>query len=204
MKKISQSVVQIAFLVLFILLIAKGKVQMWMGLFVLAIVVAFVSGRLYCGWVCPINTVMRGITVIKNKLHIKSVNTPAFLTKPWVRILVLVLFVAVFIFTMVTGKKLPVLPALFVLGALLTLIFPEELWHRYLCPYGTILSLAAWKTRRGMTIDQDLCNSCGACMRVCPAKAVERSGTKYSIIKKDCIMCMDCARACKGKIFITK
>jgi len=78
---------QIAFLALFIILFVKGKVQLWMGLFLFAIIVSFLLGRVYCGWICPINTVMKGVTWIKKKLHIKNIEISVFLTKPWVRFL---------------------------------------------------------------------------------------------------------------------
>lgn len=199
MKKSLQIILQILFLALFIFLIINGRVQVWMGLFITAIIATFLLGRVYCGWVCPINTVMRGITWIKKKLHMKSCRIPAWLTKSWIRILVLGLFIAMFIFTKVSGNKLPVLPALFGIGIILTPFFPEELWHRYLCPYGMIMSIPARKSKHAMTIEPNLCNSCGMCKRVCPAKAVEKSERHYAIMKKDCIVCMACSEVCKQK-----
>jgi ferredoxin-type protein NapH len=197
LKRYLQLALQTLFLALFVFLIINGQVQLWMGLFVLSVLTIFLLGRVYCGWICPINTVMRGIAWIKKKLRMKSAKIPAWITRPWVRIFVLALFIAVFIFTMVSGKKLPVLPALLAIGLFLTFFFPEELWHRYLCPYGTIMSLPAKKSKYAMTIQSELCNRCGMCMRVCPAKAVEKREGHYQILKKDCIVCMECSRVCK-------
>ncbi len=199
MKKYLQPVLQIIFLAIFIFLIISGKVQLWMGLFILSVPAALLLGRVYCGWICPINTVMRGITWIKKKLRLKSAGTPGWLTKPWIRLFVLGLFIAAFIFIMVSGKKLPVLPVLFAIGVLLTCFYPEELWHRYLCPYGTMMSFPARKAKHAMAIEPRLCNNCGGCERVCPAKAVEKSERGYEIRKEDCIVCMSCAGACKQK-----
>lgn len=199
MKKYLQFVLQIVFLALFIFLIINGKVQLWMGLFIISILATLLLGRVYCGWICPINTVMRSITWIKKKLHIISIVIPVWLTKPWIRIFVLVMFIAVFIFTMVSGKKLPVLPILFAIGIILTLFFPDELWHRYLCPYGMIMSIPARKSKHSMVIEPDLCNSCGMCKRVCPAKAIEKRKLHYEILKNDCIVCMERSRVCKQK-----
>ncbi|NLC33496.1 MAG: 4Fe-4S binding protein, partial [Clostridiales bacterium] len=42
----------------------------------------------------------------------------------------------------------------------------------------------------------DKCNNCGACMRVCPAKAVEKLD-KHHIVKTDCLVCMDCVTNCR-------
>lgn len=197
MKKTIQRIIQITFLALFIILFLKGKVQIWMGLLLLGIVASFLFGRFYCGWICSINTVLVGVTWIKQKLHIKSVPIPKFLLKSWVRYLTFSLFIAVFIFTVVSGKKLPVLPALFALGILVTFLFPEELWHRYLCPYGTILNITSSKAKHGMQINEALCNNCGACKRVCPAKAIEKTMAVHVIQMQDCLICMECEISCK-------
>lgn len=203
MKKALQNTIQIAFLALFIILIFKGKVQLWMGLFLLGIAASLILGRIFCGWICPINTVIHTVTWIKKKLHIKTLRIPHFLIKPMVRFVALGLFITAFIFIMVSGNKLPVLPVLFALGILATLFFPEELWHRYLCPFGKILSYTAANTRHTMMINPDKCNSCGVCFGVCPAKAVEKKES-YHIIKGDCLVCMECARRCKQNAIMYK
>ncbi len=196
MKRAIQRTVQIVFLALFIFLVIVGKAQIWMGLFLLGIAASFLFGRIYCGWFCSINTLLIGVTWIKKKLHIKSMKIPPSFTKPWVRYLALGLFLIVFIFSIITGRKLPVLPVLLIIGILLTFFFPEELWHRYLCPYGSIISLAASKSKYRMLIDPEKCNNCGVCMRVCPAKAVEKYEKYHEILKKDCLVCMECSRKC--------
>lgn len=197
MKKRLQIGIQVLFLILFIFLLIIGKPQLWMGLFLVGVVASFFWGRVYCGWVCSINTVLRGVTWIKKKLRIKSSEIPEFLTKPWVRFSALGLFGAVFVLTIVTGKKLPVLPFLFALGVILTFIYPEELWHRYLCPYGTILSFPGSKSTHYLSVDENLCNNCGACKRVCPAAAILKHENHHEIIKSDCLLCLDCTRVCR-------
>ncbi len=196
MKRVAQFIIQILTLALFVVLIVIGKMQLWMVLFVASVILALFFGRFFCGWICPINTLMRGVTWVKRKLHIKSVKIPRFLKKPWVRYTLLGAFIIAFIFTMITGKKLPVLPILLGAGVLFTLIFPEELWHRYLCPYGSILSLPSRKSKHAMHIDAEMCNNCGACQRTCPAAAVRKDDNHHTIIKHNCLVCMACERKC--------
>ncbi|NDL67493.1 4Fe-4S binding protein [Anaerotalea alkaliphila] len=197
MKRKLQRTVQIGFLALFLFLFAAGRVQMWMGLLLLGILASFLLGRVYCGWICSINTVMLGVSRLKKKLHIKSLPVPSAFSKPWVRHLALGVFIGLFLFSMATGRKVPVLPALFALGAFATFFFPEELWHQHLCPYGTLMLYPASKSPRGMAIDADLCNNCGACRRACPALAVEKGGSHHFIHQRDCLVCMECERSCR-------
>jgi len=199
MKKILQIVSQIIFLALFTVLVITGKIQLWMAVFAAGVILSIFLGRLYCGWACPINTVMRAVSWIKRKLKIKSFKIPAFLKKARVRYAVLGLFIALFVFVMVSGKKLPVLPGLLVVGVFLTFFFPEALWHKYLCPYGTIFGLVSSKAKCSVNIDKDVCINCGVCKKVCPAEAVENKNGQYSINKKDCLACMECERKCSVK-----
>jgi len=197
MKNKLQLIIQLTFLALFLFLVGTGRIQLWMGLFLLGVVLALLLSRIYCGWICPINTVMNGVTWVKKKLGLKGHKTLQALTRPWIRYLVFALFVATFITSMVTGRQIPVLPALFAIGVILTFFFPEQLWHRYLCPYGTILSLPATTARYTMVIDQEKCTSCAICKKVCPADAVEVNDKHYTINKKECLVCLDCSANCK-------
>lgn len=196
MKKTLQRSIQIALLVVFVALIIMGKPQLWMGLFVLGILASFIFGRIYCGWACAINTVLIGITTIKKKMKIKDRPIPKWIKKPVTRYAVLFLFIVTLIFTIRTGVKLPVLPLLILSGMILTFIYPEELWHRYLCPYGSILHKSSKTSKRYVKVDADLCNNCGLCMRVCPGLAVKKGEKSHEIMKDDCLVCMECIRKC--------
>lgn len=190
---------QVLFLALFIVLILTGKVQLWIALFGLSIIAAFFAGRIYCGWICPINTVMKGVSWLKKKLGVRSFATPAWLKRDAVRYTALGVFLALFVFTMISGKRLPVLPALLVLGVFLTIFFEEALWHRYLCPYGTILKWPATLSRRAVIIDPKTCKNHGDCYRVCPAAAVSKEQTVHVIDKSECLVCMTCVMHCSER-----
>jgi len=196
MKRILQRIIQLTFLILFFILILIGKVHLWMGLFVIGLMISIWFSRIYCGWICPINTTMSFITFLKLKLHIKSFKMPSLLSKSWIRYIVLAVFFAAFLFIIVSGHQLAVLLVLFVSGILSTLLFPPELWHYNLCPFGTILSFSSRLSRHYMRINSDECIYCGLCFRVCPAKAVNKREGSYRIIKNNCLVCMDCSSKC--------
>lgn len=198
MKSAVRRLIQLAFLGLFIALMVIGKIQLWMGIFVMGVLVSFFWSRLYCGWICPINTAMEGITFFKKKSRLKSFRIPSWLSQPWIRFVILFLFFLVFVFVMLTGKKLPILPLLFAAGIIVTLFFPAALWHRFLCPYGTILNLTSRRAAHTMVIDAEKCNNCGSCLKTCPAGAIEEQ-TKHQIIRKDCLVCLKCRDNCRQK-----
>lgn len=197
MKIILQRGLQILFLIAFFVLVITGKVQLWIALFLAGILLSIFFGRLYCGWVCPINTLTRGVTWLKKKLSIKGLRVPKFIKNVWTRYIILALFIGLFIFTMATGKKLPVLPALLAIGVLFSVFFNELGWHRYLCPYGTIFHLISAKSKYSVQINQEACTNCGLCMRVCPAEAITKIEDTHHIDKKHCLVCLDCTRTCK-------
>lgn len=203
MKK-SRLLFQVLFLVLFATLLSMGRIQLWFIVFATGILMSTVVGRVYCGWICPMNTVMRWITAFKGKYKIKSFSTPKSLESPWVRGVVLALFLCTFLLVKITGIKLPVLPAIFSIAILLTLLFPEELWHRYLCPYGTILTVPASVAKKSIKINRLQCNNCGACTRVCPTRSAEKWIESHRIEKKECLSCGTCIEKCRKTAIVFK
>lgn len=203
MAKILRTLTQILFLLLFIMLVITDKIQIWMGIFLLSFILALFLGRFYCSWLCPINTVMNMVTKVKIKFHLKSIPVPQFIKKPLFRYGMLIAFILAFAFVMASSRKLPILPTLFAVGVILTAFFPENLWHRYLCPYGTILQAIGKLSKRSYSINDSLCISCGICYRVCPSDAIqmnENSRKKYSINRSECLVCGKCAEVCPKNV----
>ena len=138
MKK--RKIVQIITSILFILLIILGKVQIWMAIFAGILILSTYFGRFYCGYICPINTGMELIDDNANK-KTKTRKAAPKSFKKFIRYGILALFLGILVIVFNTGKQLPVLPILFGLGIIITIFYKPEFWHRYLCPYGTLLSI---------------------------------------------------------------
>ena len=66
------------FLLLFSFLASKGSIQLWIIIFGIGLLI---WGRFYCGWVCPINTVLRIKNWIYKKLNINVFDTPKYIKK---------------------------------------------------------------------------------------------------------------------------
>ena len=52
------TVIRILFFALFTILIVNGKMMLWLTLFMASLLAALIFGRLFCGYVCPMNTLM--------------------------------------------------------------------------------------------------------------------------------------------------
>lgn len=190
--------IQIITLLLFVLLIALGKVQIWMIVFGASLILSTYFGRFYCGYICPINTGMEliGKSVDKNKRKRKAI--PKFFKSAFIRYGILALFLGIMFIVFKTGKKLPVLPVLFALGIVLTIFYMPEFWHRYLCTYGTLLSVFSRFNKKSYRIIDEECIKCGKCVKVCPSDAIIWEDRKdYPlIIQNECLQCGRCIEAC--------
>lgn len=193
-----RKIIQIIFLSLFIVLIVLGKVQLWMAVFGGSLLLSTYFGRFYCGYICPINTGMEAIDDHASKNKRKRKPVAKFLKSPIVRYGILVLFLGTMAIVFKTGKKLPVLPVLFFSGIIITIFFRPELWHRYLCPYGTLLSVFSTFNKKSYVVDIEECTKCGRCVRVCPSDTfIWEDKKEYPvIIQNECLQCAKCVEVC--------
>ncbi|SMP68651.1 4Fe-4S binding protein [Anoxynatronum buryatiense] len=202
MKK--QKWIQILFLVVFIGVMISGKLPVWMLIFGASFVAAAFFSRFYCGWVCPINTLTEAVNWYYKKKGITRKQVPAWVKSPLLRFMILAAFVIMIGLTLRLGIRVPVLPLMLVLGVVLTLFYVPELWHRYLCPYGTLLTFPGSVARKRFLVVVDNCTGCSICQRACPAEAVEISGApkKAIISPSECLACTACAQACPTNAII--
>jgi len=190
-------IVELAFLALFGFLFFRGSIQLWLAVFAVGALLSLFFGRIYCGWICPMNTLFRPITWLRKKLNIKPFETPAFLKHSAVRIVFVFLFFGTMLITKRLEMELPAPAIITGLSLLVVLFFEESLWHNSVCPYGTIFSLTSRPAKKGMVIDETACISCGKCQKVCPSNAIDTLDTKKRRIRKfDCLVCQSCAEVC--------
>ncbi len=206
MLRNTRGIVQLLFLGFFLLVMFTGKAPLWMGFIFLSIILAAFFGRFYCGWACPINTLMKPTVWLSKKLKLQKKQIPGILKTEKLRWIVFSLFLIGLVYTIYTitqGRKFPLPLIIIPLGLITAFFINERSWHRYLCPWGVLFSLTGRFSKLG--IKASGCISCSACERDCPGDAIKIEKEKgVQIDPTHCLLCMDCTQICPVKAITYK
>lgn len=198
-KKIAIMAVRIVFLLLFGFLMVTGRFQLWLIIYIAGVILSPFFGRIYCGYVCPMNTVMRPVQKFSRKIGLQRTQVPSWLESPKLPFVVL----ALTLLGMVVGRRmfdrqLPMLSILFLLSIVVTLFVKSPVWHNGLCPYSILLRLGGKFARYGKHVDHTVCVGTRHCTKVCPSGAitVDGSSKKATIDPALCHQCEACSSVC--------
>lgn len=197
--KLIVSLIRIIFLVLFAFLITRGKMMLWLALFGVSLVAALFFGRIYCGYVCPMNTVMIPSEWLSKKLNWQTHKYPKLLQTgkfPWVA---LILSIAVMLFAKrVLHRNIPVLLIWLAVSILITLRYKPAVFHNLLCPFGALQKVFGRFAIFSKNVDQESCIGCKLCEKVCPSNsiAVKKADKKATIETSLCLQCTNCQEVC--------
>ncbi|NLB78286.1 MAG: 4Fe-4S binding protein [Clostridiaceae bacterium] len=193
------NIIRIVFLALFLFLLAKGKVMLWLALFGVSLVVALIFGRVYCGYICPMNTVMLPAAWLSKKLNLQTTKTPKWLKNgyfTWITF-------GVSIVVMLLSKRLlhinlPILPFWLAVSVLVTLRYNPEVFHNLICPFGALQKIFGRFARLSEKVDKDACIGCKLCEKDCPSHAIVVSleDKKADINTALCFQCTNCQQVC--------
>lgn len=192
-------IVRLGFAALFVVFTALGKPFLWLILFVVGLLLTPLFGRLYCGWACPMNTVMTPFSKWLRKAGRKQKPAPAWLEHGWFAWLSLLLSLAVTIVgRQVFKKNIPILLVWFVIALAVTCFYKTSVFHNLICPFGAPLRLLGRFARFSRTVDKNRCQAHANCLRVCPSEAIqlEPSDGLAAIDPSLCHQCLNCTAAC--------
>jgi len=193
------TVIRLFFLALFILAVGSGRMSVWLALFALSLIAALFWGRIYCGYICPMNTAMIPADWLGRRLGIQTARAPAWQKSRWLAwVLLAASLVSVLLSRRLWSFNLPILPILLVLAVLVTLRYPPAVFHEALCPFGALQKLAGRKPRMSYQVDPQSCTGCSLCTKKCPSQAVsvDDEVRKARIIPTACHQCQNCRLAC--------
>jgi len=190
--------VQLVFLGIFIALMLLGKAQIWMVMIFTSIILAAFFGRFYCGWMCPMNTLMRPTSWLSKKLKLTKKEVPSVLKAKKIKYLAFITFLVGLgytIYTITQGRKFP-LPLIIVpIALLVTFFINEKSWHTYFCPWGTLFSFTSRFSK--YNIKSSKCTGCSICAQKCPADAILVDKNKGTVSDpKNCLLCFQCTEKC--------
>ncbi|MGF7186093.1 polyferredoxin [Desulfitispora alkaliphila] len=196
-----RKIVQVISLIVFTALVFMGKMQLWLFIIGLGLITTIGLGRLYCGWFCPINTVMMGVEKIKGKVGKTDKEAPDWVTAPALRWGLLAVTIGWIVFSSKKGLEANTLVYLIAIGAGISFIYSQRLWHRFLCPFGTLFTIPARFSLFKIRLDQERCVSCNFCSKVCLGEAISIGDKqqKPTIDTKECLECFECLEHCPKK-----
>lgn len=199
MKKNVISLIRLLFLGLFLFIVIKGRMQLWLIVFGISLIAALFFGRVFCGYICPMNTIMRPVNWLSRKLKWQTNTKPRVLRSGWLAIALLAVSLPLmFAAKRILQRDIPVLIIFVILSAVVTLRYKPEVFHNLICPFGVLQKLTGRFALYGERVEASACTGCHKCEKVCPAEAVvvDPSTKKATINSALCHQCQDCAMAC--------
>ena len=191
----------------------------WIGAAIVLVFYLLLGGRVFCGWVCPMNIVTDSAAWLRARLRIKGgVRIPRKL-RLWVLggMLVLTAISGTLAWELVNPVSMLHRGLIFGMGltwAVLLAVFLFDLfvmrhgWCGHLCPVGAFYSLIGkFSLTRVKLPLREACNDCMDCFAVCPEPQVIRpalkaiDGTPPLILEANCTNCGRCIDVCSKDVF---
>ena len=181
---------------------------------------AFVGGRIFCSWVCPVNLVTDAADWLRERLGIKGGAHISRSARFWILGLTLLMAVATgtIVWELVNPVSMLHRGLFFGIGAawmvvlgvfLLDLFVMNRGWCGHLCPVGAFYSLVGrFSPLRVSASGRAACNDCNDCFVVCPEPLVIKAPLKGGdrgigpvILSPQCTNCGRCIDVCSKDVF---
>ena len=181
-------------------------------LFIAVIIATFLTGRVFCGWICPLGAVNEFVSLVSKKLGIKEVrlspSVDRYLRGLKYAVLLLIIYTT-WKFGTLTFREYDPWAAWMHLSAgwsefgygtavlfatLFAGLFIERFWCRYLCPLGAVLAIVSRLSLVKVYRNEGPCIKCGKCSPACPVGLTPDKDIIQS--NGECIACGRCYSAC--------
>ncbi|MDR2736565.1 MAG: 4Fe-4S binding protein [Gracilibacteraceae bacterium] len=169
------------------------------------IIMAVILGRVFCGWVCPVHTLLEWAHTASPKWPFSKKPMKKSIILPTSILLVSLigsLWIAIPLFT--TVSPIGALSRVFYFGVVLELLlvlivvllefFQPMFWCRRLCPVGILYGWLGVGKLVGITLDNDQCNDCGICQKECSMQVEPGGKGIYNAVS--CMSCGKCVTVC--------
>lgn len=187
------------------------------GAVTIALFYLAVGGRVYCGWVCPVNVVTDTAHWVREKTGLTRDRKLDRRTR-------LLVLAGTLVASLLTGtiawefvNPVSLLQRAFISGIglgwiiilavfLLDLFVSRRAWCSHICPVGAFYGLIGRASLvRVAAVRRDACTDCGACFNICPephiiVPALKGTGSPV-ILSGDCHNCGNCIDSCYVDVF---
>ncbi|NPA48792.1 MAG: 4Fe-4S binding protein [Thermodesulfobacteria bacterium] len=176
------------------------------------VLVAYYLGRVFCGWICPINFLCELEDRLLRLLGLKKRRDLFRLPKRtlWFTLigditLAMILGAPLFVFLSppgLVGREIMMavffhtlaLEGVIVIGVLVLNLFTRRFFCRYFCPLGGLLAFLGQKRRFRVVRLREECKECGLCEKACPLGLSPERGENESAYCWNCGECIDSCR----------
>lgn len=198
-------------------LILAGKYLFWPLVAGTLLVLAFyfvVGGRVFCSWICPLNTLLELTDKLRRPLQ-KFISNEDYRLNSQIKYWILGIVLAVTLLSGIPAFDL-VSPIGFLMRNLLfgleigflivvAIVFYELLvarrgWCRYLCPVGAFYSLVGRHSLIKVKVDREKCINCYNCSKECLVDLQLRehlAGQEEILATGECTNCGICQDKCQ-------
>ena len=174
------------------------------------LVLYVVAGRVFCGWVCPMNMVTDLAGWLRSKLKLNDLFRLSRSTRYWILGMALVLsaVLGVAAFEWVSPISMLHRELIYGVGMGLTaavgifvfdLLILKHGWCGHLCPLGAFYGLLGKRALLRVRFDERSCTHCGECARVCPEPQVlnlKQAAEHGMVTAGACTNCARCIPIC--------
>lgn len=188
----------------------KINIMYLSGAFIIFVFYLIIKGRVFCSWVCPVNTILEYTDKLRRFLEVKD-KTYNRHTKKHLALLVLLLsfIIGVPVFELFSPIGFSVRNALFTFGigiwviiaiVLFELLISKRGWCRYFCPLGGFYQSIGKAGVFKIKFDHNACVGCDKCRSVCFAEPVILEPGIFRenmfVESGDCSLCGACIDHC--------
>ncbi|MCL2659328.1 MAG: 4Fe-4S binding protein [Acidobacteriaceae bacterium] len=191
-----------------------------MFLFLAFLLMSLLLKKAFCSWLCPIGTFSEFLWRMGRRVFKRTLRLPRWIDVPLRGLKYLLLGFFIFVIGMMSVESLldfmrspygmivdvkmlnffrhmsATAAIVVVLLAALSLVI-QNVWCRYLCPYGALMGIASLLSPIKIRRDKEACIDCAKCARDCPSLLPVDRLTQ--VRSAECNACMICVASCPAQ-----